>query len=74
LLDPKWTGKIALAEENYSWYGALTQKWGRDETQRYMRVLAKQDIQLRSGEDANRAIDDRGRIFGGNMLAPRVKK
>ena len=25
LLDPKWKGKIALDEENFSWYGAMTQ-------------------------------------------------
>ena len=28
LLDPKWKGRIALDDENFSWYGAMTQNGG----------------------------------------------
>src|SRR5262245_43060676 len=49
LLDPRWKNQIALDEENYSWYGALTVKWGKEKTQRYMRALARQNVQLRCG-------------------------
>jgi len=49
LLDPKWKGKIALDEEMYSWYGAMILVWGKEKAQRFMKALAKQDIQLRSG-------------------------
>src|SRR5262245_45417429 len=49
LLDAKWKGKISLEEEDYVWYGALVKFWGKDRTQKYMRALAKQDIQWRKG-------------------------
>jgi iron(III) transport system substrate-binding protein len=29
LLDPRWKDQIALDEENYSWYGVITQRWAR---------------------------------------------
>ena len=42
-LDPRWKGKIAMEEEMYSWYAAITLAWGRERAQRYMRALAKQE-------------------------------
>jgi len=49
LLDAKWKGKMALEEEDYVWYGALAKFWGKERTQKYMRALAKRDIQWRKG-------------------------
>jgi iron(III) transport system substrate-binding protein len=74
LLDPKWKGKIALDEENYSWYGAMTQKWGKEKTQRYMRGLAKQDIQLRSGQTLIAQLMAAGEFSVAMVLAHRIEK
>lgn len=47
LLDPKWKGKISMDREEYPWYAALLDAWGKDRTQRFMEALARQDIQWR---------------------------
>jgi len=74
LLDPKWKGKIALDEENFSWYGAMTQKWGTEKTQRYMRALAKQDIQLRNGQTLIAQLMAAGEFSVAMVLAHRIEK
>ena len=74
LLDPKWKGKIALDEENFSWYGAMTQKWGKEKTQRYMRALAKQNIQLRNGQTLIAQLMAAGEFSVAMVLAHRIEK
>ena len=74
LLDPKWKGKIALDEENFSWYGAMTQKWGKEKTQRYMRALAKQDVQLRNGQTLIAQLMAAGEFSVAMVLAHRIEK
>ncbi|HWP59583.1 MAG TPA: extracellular solute-binding protein [Candidatus Acidoferrales bacterium] len=74
LLDPKWKGKIAMDEEMYSWYGALTQKWGKEKTQRFMKALAKQEIQLRSGQTLIAQLMAAGEFHMGMVLAHRIEK
>ncbi|MFQ5681700.1 MAG: ABC transporter substrate-binding protein [Candidatus Binatia bacterium] len=49
LLDPKWKGKIGMDREEYRWFAAITHKWGREKTQKFMKALAKQDLQWRRG-------------------------
>ena len=49
LLDPKWKGKISIDQEPYTWFGTLHKAWGRERAQKYMRAIAKQDIQWRKG-------------------------
>ena len=49
LLDGKWKGKISVDPEEYNWYTTLTKSWGKARTQKYMRALAKQEIQWRKG-------------------------
>ncbi|HEY1270190.1 MAG TPA: extracellular solute-binding protein [Candidatus Binatia bacterium] len=49
LLDPKWKGKISIDREDYPWYATLLAAWGKEKTEKYMRALAKQDIQWRKG-------------------------
>lgn len=74
LLDPRWKNQIALDEENYSWYGALTQKWGKEKTQRYMRALARQNIQLRSGQTLIAQLMAAGEFPVAMVLAHRIEK
>jgi iron(III) transport system substrate-binding protein len=74
LLDPKWKGKIAVDEKNFSWYGAMTQKWGKEKTQRYMRTLAKQDIQLRNGQTLIAQLMAAGEFSVAMVLAHRIEK
>lgn len=49
LLDPKWKGKISIDQEEYPWYATLVAAWGKEKTQKYMKDLAKQNIQWRKG-------------------------
>jgi iron(III) transport system substrate-binding protein len=49
LLDSKWKGKVSIDQEQYPWYGTLHKSWGRERAQKYMRGLAKQNIQWRKG-------------------------
>jgi iron(III) transport system substrate-binding protein len=49
LLDNKWKGKLAMDQEEYTWYATLKKTWGKEKTQKYMRALAKQNIEWRKG-------------------------
>jgi iron(III) transport system substrate-binding protein len=74
LLDSRWKNQIALDEENYSWYGALTQKWGKEKTRRYMRALARQNVQLRSGQTLIAQLMAAGEFPVAMVLAHRIEK
>jgi iron(III) transport system substrate-binding protein len=74
LLDPRWKGKIAMEEEMYSWYAAITVAWGRERAQRYMKALAKQDLQLRSGQTLIAQLMAAGEFHMGMALAHRIEK
>ncbi|MBI4528157.1 MAG: extracellular solute-binding protein [Deltaproteobacteria bacterium] len=49
LLNPKWKGKIGMDQEEYEWYAATLQYWGREKAQKFHRALARQDIHWRKG-------------------------
>ena len=49
LLESKWKGKLAMDQEEYTWYTTLKKAWGKEKTQKYMRALAKQNIDWRKG-------------------------
>ncbi|MGH7871593.1 MAG: ABC transporter substrate-binding protein [Candidatus Binatia bacterium] len=49
LLDAKWNGKISIDQEEYSWFATLHKIWGRERAQKFMRSLAKQNIQCAKG-------------------------
>jgi iron(III) transport system substrate-binding protein len=49
LLDPKWKGKIAMDERDYTWYGTLVHTWGKEKAERYMKQLALQAPEFRRG-------------------------
>ena len=74
LLDPRWKGKIAMDEEMYSWYAAMAVAWGRERAERYMKALAKQDIQLRSGQTLIAQLMAAGEFHMGMALAHRIEK
>ncbi len=74
LLNPKWKGQIALDEEMYSWYGAMTQKWGREKAETFMKNLAKQDVQLRSGQTLIAQMMAAGEFPIAMVLAHRMEK
>lgn len=53
VLDPKWKGKMVMADAAYSgaalhWFAALRQKYGKE----FMVALSKQDVLLRQGSGA----------------------
>ncbi|HEY2987076.1 MAG TPA: extracellular solute-binding protein [Candidatus Binatia bacterium] len=49
LLKPEWKEKLGLEEEEFEWYGALIDYWGREKTVKFMKALAAQKPQLRRG-------------------------
>jgi iron(III) transport system substrate-binding protein len=74
LLDAKWKGKIALEEEDYVWYGALAKFWGKERTQKYMRALAKRDIQWRKGHTLIAQLMAAGEFPLGVIYAHRIEE
>jgi iron(III) transport system substrate-binding protein len=74
LLDPSWKGKIAMDEEMYSWYAAMALAWGREKAQRFMKALAKQDIQLRTGQSLIAQLMAAGEFPMAMVLAHRIEK
>ncbi len=74
LLDAKWKGKISLEEEDYVWYGALVKYWGKEKTQKYMRALAKQDIQWRKGHTLISQLMAAGEFPLGVIYAHRIEE
>ena len=63
-----------MDEEMYSWYAAMAVVWGREKAQRFMRALAKQDIQLRSGQSLIAQLMAAGEFQLGMALAHRIEK
>jgi iron(III) transport system substrate-binding protein len=74
LLDPRWKGKIAMDDEMYSWYAAMAVAWGRERAERFMKALAKQDIQLRSGQTLIAQLMAAGEFHMGMALAHRIER
>ena len=74
LLDSKWKGKFAIDQEQYPWYGTLHKAWGRERAQKYMRALAKQDIQWRKGHTLIAQLMTAGEFPLGVIYAHRVEE
>jgi len=49
LLLPQWKGKMAMDESEYIMFGSLLEIMGREKGLAFMRQLARQDLNLRSG-------------------------
>ena len=74
LLDAKWKGKISIEEEEYNWYAGLTKAWGKERTQKYMRALAKQEIQWRKGHTLIAQLMAAGEFPLGVIYAHRIEE
>src|SRR5438552_17240903 len=49
LLQPQWTGQLAIDESDVEWYAAMLDYSGRDKGMQFMRALARQKPQQRRG-------------------------
>ena len=49
LLDPKWRAKMGLDDKQYIWFDGLIEAMGKEKGLSFMRKLASQQIQFRSG-------------------------
>jgi iron(III) transport system substrate-binding protein len=49
LLDPKWSGKLALDPEDIEWYANLKKIWGDEKARNFFSGLARQKITIRRG-------------------------
>ena len=49
LLDPKWKGRLALEDASYVWFVNLLKIMGESQGIEYMKKLARQNVNLRSG-------------------------
>jgi iron(III) transport system substrate-binding protein len=74
LLDPKWKGRISIDQEQYSWFGTLHKAWGRERAQKYMRAIAKQDIQWRKGHTLIAQLMSAGEFPLGVVYAHRTEE
>lgn len=74
LLDPKWKGKISIDSEQYNWYGTLHKAWGRERAQKFMRAIAKQDIQWRKGHTLIAQLMSAGEFPLGVIYAHRTEE
>ncbi|MFC1816128.1 ABC transporter substrate-binding protein [Thermodesulfobacteriota bacterium] len=50
LLDPKWKGKIGLANTEHEWYQGMMDLMGREKGLQFMKRLASQDLMINSGK------------------------
>jgi iron(III) transport system substrate-binding protein len=74
LLDAKWKGKFAIDQEQYPWFGTLHKAWGRERAQKYMRALAKQNIQWRKGHTLIAQLMAAGEFPLGVVYAHRIEE
>ena len=74
LLDAKWKGKLSIEEEEYNWYSGLVKAWGKVRTQKYMRALAKQQIQWRKGHTLISQLIAAGEFPLGVIYAHRIEE
>jgi iron(III) transport system substrate-binding protein len=72
-LDARWNGKIAMDQEDYLWYVTLLAAWGKEKTEKYMRALAKQNIQWRKGHSLIAQLMGAGEFPLGIVYAHRIE-
>lgn len=73
LLDPKWKGKIGMDQEEYEWYAATVDYWGREKAQKFHRALAKQGLRWNRGHTMIAQLMAAGEFPLGIVYAHRVE-
>ena len=53
LLDPRWKGKMGMDTNSDDWFANMLKIMGEEKGLEYMKRLAKQDIQFRTGRTVN---------------------
>ena len=73
LLHPKWKGKIGMDQEEYEWFGATVDVWGRERALKYHRALAQQQIHWRKGHTLISQLITAGEFPVGIVYAHRIE-
>ncbi len=72
-LDPRWKGKIGMDQEEYEWYAATLNYWGREKAQKFHRALAKQSVHWNRGHTMISQLMAAGEFPLGIVYAHRVE-
>lgn len=72
-LDPKWKGKIGMDQEEYEWYAATNNYWGKEKAQKFHRALAKQGVRWNRGHTMISQLMAAGEFPVGIVYAHRIE-
>ena len=72
-LDPKWKGKIGMDQEEYEWYAATINYWGKEKAQKFHRALAKQGVHWNRGHTMISQLMAAGEFPIGIVYAHRIE-
>lgn len=73
LLSPKWKGRIGMDQEEYEWFGASLEVWGRERALKFHRALAQHEIQWRKGHTLISQLIAAGEFPIGIVYAHRIE-
>jgi iron(III) transport system substrate-binding protein len=74
LMEPKWKRAIGMEEDETEWYAALSEYWGKEKAQKFMRGLAGQNPWIRSGHNLVTQLNGAGEFPLSISLANRVEE
>ena len=75
LLQPRWKGsKFAMDRDEGVWYGGLSQYWGPERADKFMKALAGQDPSMRKGHTLIATFLSSGEFPLGLVYAHRVEE
>ena len=73
LLHPKWRGKIGMDQEEFEWFAASAEAWGRERAGKFHRALAQQQIHWRKGHTLISQLIAAGEFPVGIVYAHRIE-